>query len=158
MKALRFAALLTLIPLFLPMSSLSENCYQLKLTDLERGRLIFSACLYEGETVIYKWRNSLFSLNVTETFLVRNGSLVLDEIVYEDPYGNPEPLISLEDLGHVCHEGGPFRAVNISKAFRAIEFMVGYFGKPRIIVRGEVIDLEQEVGFGGRVAMSIVGG
>lgn len=147
--------LILLLLFFLPVSTLREDCLWLTLSDLDEGRLIFSACLYEGEAVIYKWKNSLFGLNVTETFYLKNESLVLTEIVYEDPYGNPEPLTNPEDLDHLCHEGGPFRAVNISKAYGQIIFGVGQVGKPRIIVRGEVIDLEKEVGFGGRVVVKV---
>ena len=140
---------------FFPISILKENCYRFTLSDPDNNRVIYSACLYEGEAVIYKWKNSLFGLNVTETFYVKNGSLVLMEIVYEDPFGKPEPLVNLEDLDYLCHEGGPFRAVNISKAYNQILLGVGQIGKPRIIVRNEVIDLEREVGFGGRVLMRL---
>jgi len=146
---------LTILFLLSPVYLLKPCCYLLTLSDEDSGRLIFSSCLDEGENIVYEWKNSLFGLNVTEIFSVRNGSLVLTEIVCHDPYGNPEPLVDPADVEYLCHEGGPFHAVNLSRAYGEISFMVGKIGKPRITVRDAVIDLEKEVGFGGRVIMKL---
>lgn len=148
-------ASLTLL-LFLPsFHSFGPSCYPLTLSDASSGRLIYSTCLYDGESLTYEWKNSLFGLNVTEVFLAWNGSLVLMEIVYRDPYGNPEPLTDPRDLEYLCHQGGPFRVTNVSKAYAEITFMVGRVGKPRISVRDETLNLEEEVGFGGRVILRL---
>lgn len=144
-----------LIFLLSPIGLMEPACYILTLQDEENGRLIYSSCLDEGESVFYEWRNSLFGLNVTEIFFVENGSLVLREIIYHDPYGNPEPLVDPADVEHLCHEGGPFHAVNLSRAYGEVSFMVGEAGKPRIVVRDAIVDLEEEVGFGGRVMMRL---
>lgn len=148
-------ASLTLLLFLLSLPSFGNSCYSLTLLDANSGRLIYSTCLHDGESLIYEWKNSLFRLNVTEVFLAWNGSLFLMEIVYRDPYGNPEPLADPEDLEYLCHQGGPFRATNVSKAYAEITFMVGKVGKPRISVRGETLDLEEEVGFGGRVILRL---
>ncbi len=134
---------------------LIPECYLVTLLDAESGRLIYASCLNEGEVIIYKWKNSLFGLNVTETFLVKGGSFELFELVYEDPNGGEEPQVDPEELGYLCHEGGPFRASNISKSYSELDFMVGRVGKPRIIINDRLIDLEEEVGFGGRVRMRV---
>jgi hypothetical protein len=134
---------------------LIPESYLVELLDVERGKLIYSSFLDEGEVIIYKWKNSLFGLNVTETFLVSDGSFKLFELVYEDPNGEKEPQVDPEELDYLCHEGGPFRASNISKRYAELEFMVGKVGKPRIIINDRLIDLEREVGFGGRVRMRL---
>ncbi|MEM3372334.1 MAG: hypothetical protein QXO55_06985 [Candidatus Korarchaeum sp.] len=146
-----------LILLFLPSTALpyEHSCYLLTLSDADSGRLIYSACLYDGECLTYDWKNSLYGLNVTEVFSVWNGSLVLMEIVYHDPHGNPEPLADPDDLEYLCHQGGPFRATNVSKAYAEISLMVGRVGKPRVSVRDRTVDLDSEVGFGGRVILRI---
>jgi hypothetical protein len=151
----RWGILFILLFLFFSQNCLIPKCYLVTLLDRESGRLIYSACLSDGEAIVYKWKNSLFGLNVTEIFLVRRGSFELFELVYEDPNGNREPQADIRDLDYLCHEGGPFRAVNISKFYQELEFMVGKVGKPKIIINDHLIDLEKEVGFGGRVVMKI---
>ncbi|MGB9631591.1 MAG: hypothetical protein ACP5KE_08840 [Candidatus Methanodesulfokora sp.] len=151
--------LLLLLSFLLVLSNyITPRCHLVTLLDYDSGRLIYSTCLNDGEAIVYKWKNSLFGLNVTEIFLVRNDSLVLSELIYEDPHGNYEPLVKSDDLDYLCHEGGPFHAVNISKVYKELIFMVGKVGKPKIIVNGDLIDLEREVGFGGRVLIKISDG
>jgi len=51
------------------------------------------------------------------------------------------------------HTGGPFKAEGLSRAVSRVVFRVGEIGDPRIRVGDEVVQLAEQVGFGGAVLL-----
>jgi hypothetical protein len=125
----------------------------LDLADAETGRKIASHVLRDGDPVVLTWRNSQFALMVTEVFVARAGVLTLTRVTFADPQGLPPAAVRPQDLDDLYHTGGAFSAQGLSRPFRRIVFRVGEIGKPRIEIRGRTVDLEDEVGFGGRVIL-----
>ncbi len=125
----------------------------LELSDAENGRRIAWALLSDGEHVIFNWTNSLFRLPVTEVFVAGRGVLTLTEITFADPNGREPPRVRPEDVDDLYHTGGPFRAEGLSRRVGRVVIRVGEIGRPTIRVRDHVIQLTQEVGFGGAVLL-----
>lgn len=127
----------------------------LHLADGSTGREIALEPLWEGEEVVYTWRNSMFRLMVTEILVLRDGRLVLTEVTYADPRGFEPPLSKVEDLDNLFQTGGPFRVTGISRPFTRLIFRVGEIGKPKLKIGEKVVELEREVGFGGTVVLTV---
>lgn len=127
----------------------------LHLADGSTGRVIAAEPLSEGQEVVYTWRNSMFRLMVTEILVVRDGRLVLTEVVYADPRGIEPPLARPEDLDDLFQTGGPFRVTGVSRPFTRLVFRVGEIGNPKLRIGQRVVELAREVGFGGTVVLTM---
>src|SRR5512138_1746435 len=62
---------------------------RLELADAATGRTLLAITLADGEPVWLYWRNSLFQLDVVETFRAQSGMLRLNEVEFRDPAGRP---------------------------------------------------------------------
>lgn len=126
---------------------------RLELTDQATGRVIFSSILEEGERAALAWTNSLFQLQVTEVFVVREGRLALTSVTYADPGGKEPPRVRPEDAADLVQTGGPFHAEGIARPIRTVTFRVGEVGKPTFRAAGKTIRFLDEVGFGGSIRL-----
>ena len=125
----------------------------LELTDAGTGRRIASQLLPDGERVVLTWKNSLFSLLVTEVFIAKGGILTLTEITFADPTGREPPRVTPADVDDLYHTGGPFKAEGLSRPVRSVVFRVGEIGSPTIRVGNDLVHFAREVGFGGAVLL-----
>ena len=125
----------------------------LELTDAETGRRIASRLLPDGERVVLTWKNSLFSLLVTEVFVAKGGILTLTEITFADPAGRESPRVKPADVDDLYQTGGPFKVENLSRPFSRVVFRVGEIGNPAIRIGDSEIHFVREVGFGGAVRL-----
>ena len=125
----------------------------LELTDAETGRRIASRLLPDGERVVLTWKNSLFSLLVTEVFVAKGGILTLTEITFADPAGRESPRVKPADVDDLYQTGGPFKAENLSRPFSRVVFRVGEIGNPVLRVGNQLVQFVREVGFGGAVRL-----
>ncbi|HOP86338.1 MAG TPA: hypothetical protein PKZ54_07680 [Syntrophorhabdaceae bacterium] len=127
------------------------------ISDKDTGRIISSEVTKLGETIILTWRNSLFNLEVTETYTIGDTFFEQTGVIFHDPYGKPEPVIKAEEIDDFYHTGGPFKVANMSRAFKKIVFRIGEVGNPVIKLKGKDINLTSQVGFGGVVIVEIKG-
>jgi hypothetical protein len=125
-----------------------------ELTELQGGREIFGGALAAGEPLVLVWTNSLFRLQVTERFSVREGRLELEAVTFADPRGLPPPQASGADLDDLYHTGGPFHVEGLARPFTHLVFRLGQIGDPRLELGGRSIRLLQEAEFGTAVALS----
>lgn len=154
-KVLCLAGLLTfLLVVWLVLNVNWPGHTRLDLAEAETGRKVFSAVLRDGEPITLTWRNSLFSLDVTEAFVTQDGTLIQTQVTFADPNGAPPPRVSPFDVDDLYHTGGPFTAQGLHKPFQQVVYRVGEIGHPRLSVRGQVLDLKQAVGFGGRLILT----
>lgn len=141
----------------------------LRLTDGATGTPLLSCSLREGDVAVLTWRNSLFGLDVTETFVARGGGLELSSVSFADPAGG-EPLRARpEDLDDLYHTGGPFKVEGLSRPVRQVVFRVGAIGNPTLSVAGPCmrpptgeapvsthrLRFLDAVGFGGSVVLDV---
>ncbi len=148
---------LILLPFLLWMASCTvlPAYTRLELTDLQTGMKLLALTLSDGETVVLNWRNSLFGLDVTERFVVEEGTLVLNEVTYADPGGNFTKPVQPEDVEDLYQTGGPFSAKGLRKIFTQITYRIGEIGNPKLQVRERIVDLKKAVGFGGQVCLAV---
>lgn len=130
---------------------------RVELRDPDSGREIFSELLQEGEQVILTWQNSLFGLRVTEIFEARGGLLFLTEVIYALPGGPPPPAVPPGDAEELYQTGGPFHARGLVKPFREVIYRVSEIGEPKMKIRDRLVDFKKEVGFGGRIVLTVKG-
>ncbi|MGC8838887.1 MAG: DUF1850 domain-containing protein [Anaerolineae bacterium] len=123
--------------------------------DLSTGRNMLSAVLREGDQVVLTWTNSIFRLPVTEVFVAEGGALVLQQVTFEDPRGVPPTRVTASEVEDLYHTGGAFASQEMHRPFTHVVFRVGEVGSPKLAVKGRVVDFKQEVGFGGRVALTV---
>jgi len=121
----------------------------IELKDKLTGRVIVSEILTDGETITLQWKNSLFHLFVTETYVAEKGFLIQRSIIFADPQGKEPPLVRREDVDDLYHTGGAFKVEGLSRTFQRIDFRVGTIGNPVLKIRNDSIYLAHEVGFGG---------
>jgi len=133
---------------------LSPGHTWLELTDERTGRKIVFRLLPDGEKVVLTWTNSLFHLPVTEVFVAGSGVLTLTEITFADPTGREPPRVKPEDVDDLYHTGGPFKAEGLSRPVSRVVFRVGEIGRPALKVGNRVVQLPEEVGFGGAVLLT----
>jgi hypothetical protein len=126
---------------------------RLELAEVETGREIFSAVLKDGDQVVLTWKNSLFSLAVTEIFEAQSGALVLIEVTYADPQGSAPPAVPPQDAPELYQTGGPFSAKGLAKPFKKLVFRVGEVGEPKMKIGDRIVDFKKEVGFGGGIVL-----
>jgi hypothetical protein len=148
---------LFLLVLWIPLGACRAGDTRVKLMDADTGREIFSAVLQEGEQVILTWKNSLFGLQVTEVFEARSGALFLTEVTYASPQGPAPPVVPPEDVEELYQTGGPFHARGLAKPFREVVYRVGEIGEPKMKIRDRLVDFKKEVGFGGRIVLTVKG-
>jgi hypothetical protein len=117
--------------------------------------VLLSAILPEGERITLTWRNSLFGLDITEAFFTRSGVLIQDRVTFAAPDGTSPPRVSAEDVDDLFHTGGAFDARGLSKPFTRIVYRIGEVGNPKLHVQNKTIDFKREVGFGGRVVLTV---
>ena len=125
------------------------------ISDKETGRIILSETVKSGDILTLRWKNSLFLLDVTETYTIRDTFFEQTGIIFHDPDGKDEPVISACDVDDVYHTGGPFKAVGLSRPFKGIVFRIGEIGNPVIRLKERDIDLKSKVGFGNAVILEI---
>jgi hypothetical protein len=130
---------------------------RIQLRETGTGRKILSLVLRDGEEIVMKWKNSLFGLQVTEVFQVREGRAVLTTVTFADPQGPVPPVVRPSDLDDLYHTGGAFTAQGLNRPFERITHRVGDIGEPRMKVRATEVDFKQEVGFGGGVVLTASG-
>jgi hypothetical protein len=153
---LRFSILFKLsIFLFLISAGVCFASSRLELRDPDAGREIFAIVLTEGEPVVLTWLNSLFGLFVTERFEVRGGALFLTEVTYDSPGCQALPVVPPEDAEVLYQTGGPFHAPGLAKPFREIVFRISEIGEPKMKIRDRMVDFKKEVGFGGRIILTV---
>ena len=149
-----FLALLLLV-LGIPSRVCAAGDTWVELTEADTGRMIFSAVLKEGEQIVLTWMNSLYGLRVTEVFEARGGVLFLTEVTYAPPQGPAPPLVPPEEAEELYQTGGPFYARELAKPFRKIVYRVAEIGEPKMKIRDCLVDFKKEVGFGGRIILTV---
>jgi len=132
---------------------LSAGKTQVQLAQADTGRRIMCVVLYDGETIVLTWTNSLFRLSVTETYVAHAGILEQTGVAFADPSGREPPTIRPDEVDDFYHTGGPFKTEGMKRPFHRIVFRVGEIGNPVLRIRDQVIRLSGEVGFGGAVIM-----
>ncbi|MBI5067305.1 MAG: DUF1850 domain-containing protein [Deltaproteobacteria bacterium] len=123
------------------------------LADGAAGRTLADHLLCEGEQAVLRWRNSLFGVDVTETFEARAGGLLLTGVTFALPGGGEPPRVRAEDVEDLYHTGGPFRAEGLARPVARVTFRVGEIGRPRFTLGGRTVAFADEVGFGGTVRL-----
>lgn len=118
------------------------------------GETIAASVLRDGETVVLTWRNSLFDLDVTESFFVGNATLIQDGVTFADPRGLPPPVVTAREVEDLYHTGGPFSAHGLNRPFRRIVYRVSDAGTPKMKLGNRMVDFKQVVGFGGAVVLT----
>jgi hypothetical protein len=146
---------LFLLALWIPPAVYGAGDTRMELTEPDSGRMIFSAVLKEGEQVVLTWKNSLFGLQVTEVFEARRGALFLTEVTYASPQGPAPPVVPPEDVEELYQTGGPFHARGLAKPFREVVYRVSEIGEPKMKIRDRLVDFKKEVGFGGRIVLTV---
>lgn len=127
----------------------------LELVDNESGRRLLKITLKDREEVVLYWKNSLFNLDVIEKFIIYQGEIILTEVSFLNPTETPTPSLSAQDLEELYQTGGPFSVKGIQKRFTQIEYRIGEVGHPRIMIKGQLFDLKEAVGFGGKISLKI---
>lgn len=128
---------------------------RLELRDPDAEREIFAIVLTEGEPVVFTWLNSLFGLFVTERFEARGDALFLTGVTYDSPGCQSLPVVPPEDAEALYQTGGPFHAPGLAKPFREIVFRISEIGEPKMKIRDHLVDFKKEVGFGGRIILTV---
>jgi hypothetical protein len=128
---------------------------RLVLADGAGGRTLASHLLCEGEQAVLRWRNSLFGVDVTETFEARAGGLFLTGVTFALPGGGEPPVVKAGDVDDLYHTGGPFRAEGLARRVERVTFRVGEIGRPRFTLGGRTVAFADEVGFGGTVRLEV---
>jgi len=146
-----------LLVLWIPSAPCAPGDTRLELKEADCGRMIFSTVLKEGERVVLTWWNSLFGLQVTEVFEARDGVLFLTEVTYASSQGGLPPAVSPEEVEHLYQTGGSFHARGLAKPFRKVIYRVGEVGEPKMKIRDRLVDFKKEVGFGGRIVLTVNG-
>ena len=127
---------------------------RMELTDPDTGRDLASFVLRDDEPVVLTWRNSLWGLDVTEAFVVRDGLLIQTEVTFAQPDGSPPPRVRPGDVDDLYHTGGAFSAKGLAIPLQQVVYRVGEIGNPKMRVRDRVIEFKPLVGFGGRVVLT----
>lgn len=122
--------------------------------DAGTGRKIFYGVLADGDPIVFKWRNSLFGLDVTEVYVARDGGIIQTEVTFADPRGVPPMPIRAEEVDEYYHTGGPFTAKGLNRRFTRIVYRVGEIGNPKMTIADRVVEFKSEVGFGGAVVLT----
>jgi len=134
---------------------LLEGKSRLTLMDESRGANLLDLTLKDGEEIFLYWRNSLFNLDVIEKFTIDRGTLVLTEVHFFNPSESPPPLIPLKEVEDLYQTGDSFSVQGLKKKWTQIDFRIGEIGHPKLKVKGQVLDLKELVGFGGKVRLTI---
>jgi hypothetical protein len=150
-----FFLLIFLIGFPLLVRSVQAGGTRLELAEVETGREIFSTVLKDGDRVVLTWKNSLFSLMVTEIFEARSGSLILTEVTYADPQGSAPPTVPSGDVAELYQTGGPFSSKGLAKPFQRLVFRVGEIGEPKMKIGNRIVEFKKEVGFGGGIVLTV---
>ena len=145
--------LVFLLVLWLLWGATRSGYTRLELTEAGTGKKILSALLRDDEQVVLTWKNSLFGLDVTEVFQAKSGTLLLTQVTFADPRGSEPPNVKPEDVNDFYQTGEPFRAEGLSRPFTRILFRVGEIGNPKLKIGKELVELAQQVGFGGAVLL-----
>ncbi|MCS7286072.1 MAG: DUF1850 domain-containing protein [Anaerolineae bacterium] len=142
------ALFLTPFLLFLPLPGYT-------LVELESPSRKTFFLLREGEAVQLTWKNSLFGQQVTEHFVVRDGILWLEEVNFDDKTSGYTMVATPEDLLDLYHTGGGFGIKGVKKPFRQIIFLIGAIGNPRLKIKGQELNFQEEASFGGKVTLGV---
>jgi hypothetical protein len=124
-----------------------------ELVDAASGRRLLATVLTNGEPITLTWQNSIFQLPVVEVSYADEGQLVLDQVAFVDPAGVYQMPVTPADVEDLYHTGGPFSTSGLARPYQQVIYRIGEIGDPKFTVRGRVVALKQEVGFGGRVRL-----
>jgi len=127
---------------------------RLNIREKETGRVILSSLLRDCENAVIQWRNSLFALDVTETFQLKSGFLVLESVTFADPRGLPPTQVRPSDVDDLYQTGGPFTASGLGRPFSRVVYRVSEIGNPTLKIRDRTVNFKNEVGFGGGVVLA----
>ncbi len=136
------------------MLSPAKGYTRIELVDGSTGKTIAEVVLRDEEPVVLTWRNSLFDLDVTESFNTGNGKLIQDGVIFADPRGLPPPQVTKGEVEDLYHTGGPFSAHGLNRPFRRIVYRVSDAGTPKMKLGNRMVDFKQVVGFGGSVVLT----
>ncbi|USG64856.1 DUF1850 domain-containing protein [Brevibacillus ruminantium] len=120
--------------LFIPLSP------ALVIRDNETNRIVWSNRMEENGTFKLRWTHSIHRTPVEETYLVRNGQLLLSELAFQDyGIGMESELAPGEKL---ISQNGQFRIVNMNRVFPALHLFIGQVrAKHTLLFAGEEIPL-----------------
>lgn len=127
----------------------------LEVMDEINGKKLLDITLEEGEEIFLYWKNSLFDLDVSEKFMIEKGTLILREVSFFNSPESPLPLLDQKDLEDLYQTGGLFSVQEAQKRFTQIDFRIGEIGHPKLKIKGQLLDLKELVGFGGKVRLTI---
>lgn len=128
---------------------------QIKLIDEDQKKKILEIVLEDSEEIFLYWRNSLFNLDVTEKFIIEKGTLALKEVSFSNPFESSPLSVSPNNLEDLYQTGGVFSVQGVQKRFTQIDFRIGEIGHPKLKIKGQLLDLKELVGFGGKVRLTI---
>jgi hypothetical protein len=128
---------------------------KIKLMAEGKEPVLLYTILPEGERITLTWLNSQFGLDVTEAFFTRSGVLIQDRVTFAAPDGAPPLRVSADDVDDLFHTGGAFDARGLSKPFTRIVYRIGEIGNPKLHIQNRTVDFKREVGFGGRVVLTV---
>lgn len=95
----------------------------LVIRDTDTNRLIWSGQIQEHGTFSIRWTHSIHRTPVEETYLIRNGHILLSEITFQDyGIGMESELAPGEKL---ITQDGQFRIVNMNRVFPALHLFIG---------------------------------
>ena len=127
---------------------------RLELTNAATGSKLASFVLADDEQILLTWRNSIWGLDVTEAFVAKSGLLIQTEVTFAHPDGSQPPRVTPQDVDDLYHTGGAFSAKGLARPLHQVVYRIGEIGKPKMRVRGCVIEFMPLVGFGGRVVLT----
>ncbi|CAM5796345.1 MULTISPECIES: DUF1850 domain-containing protein [Brevibacillus] len=95
----------------------------LVIRDTETNRPIWSGRIEENGTFSIRWTHSIHRTPVVETYLIRDGHILLSEMSFQDyGIGMESELAPGEKL---ISQDGQFRVVNMNRAFPALHLFIG---------------------------------
>ncbi len=153
-KVFKMLAIQVLLMIGIGCICLGEESH-LELNDELGGNKLLDLILEEGEEIALYWRNSLYNLDVTEKFIIEKGTLALKEVTFSNPFESSPLSVSPNDLEDLYQTGGVFSVQGVQKRFTQIDFRIGEIGHPKLKIKGQLLDLKELVGFGGKVRLTI---
>lgn len=125
------------------------------ITNRETGEIVYTQSLKPGDVITLTWKNSLYNLDVTETYVVRSYFFEQVSIEFNDPNRMDVPEVKPAEVEDYYHTGDPFKVNNISRPFEKIVFLIGDIGNPKIKIKENIIDLKKKAGFGSSIVMEL---
>jgi len=153
-RILLFTLLSCLLTVLWLVSRPGAGYTRFELTNAATGSKLAYLVLADDEQIVLTWRNSLWGLDVTEAFVAKSGLLIQTEVTFAHPDGSQPPRVTPQDVDDLYHTGGAFSAKGLARPLHQVVYRIGEIGRPKMRVRGCVIEFEPLVGFGGRVVLT----